>query len=122
QPGVSARKEGDAVSALAGAGKKVEAVYEAPFLAHASMEPMNCTAVVRPDSCEVWASTQMQTPSRDIAAQLTGLPPEKVKVNTLFMGGGFGRRGRVDYVGETVEIARAMPGVPVKLTWSREDD
>jgi len=120
-PGVSARKEGDAARALAGAGKKVEAVYEAPFLAHASMEPMNCTAVVRPDSCEVWASTQMQTPSRDIAAQLTGLPPEKVKVHTLFMGGGFGRRARVDYVGETVEIAKAV-GAPVKLTWSREDD
>ena len=121
QPGVSARKEGDAASALAGAGKKVEAVYEAPFLAHASMEPMNCTAVVRADSCEVWASTQMQTPSRDIAAQLTGLPPERVKVHTLFMGGGFGRRARVDYVGETVEIAKAV-GAPVKLTWSREDD
>jgi isoquinoline 1-oxidoreductase beta subunit len=122
QPGVTARKEGDGATALATARKKIEAVYEAPFLSHAPMEPMNCTAVVRPDSCEVWASTQMQTPSRDLAAQVTGLPKEKVKVNTLFMGGGFGRRGRVDYVGETVEIAKAMPGVPVKLTWSREDD
>jgi isoquinoline 1-oxidoreductase beta subunit len=122
QPGVSARKEGDAAAALASAGKKIERVYEAPFLSHAPMEPMNCTAVVRPDSCEVWASTQMQTPSRDIAAQATGLPKEKVKVNSLYMGGGFGRRARVDYVGETVEIAKAMMGVPVKLTWSREDD
>jgi isoquinoline 1-oxidoreductase subunit beta len=122
QPGVSARKEGDAAAALASATKKIERVYEAPFLSHAPMEPMNCTAVVRADSCEVWASTQMQTPSRDIAAQATGLPKEKVKVNSLYMGGGFGRRARVDYVGETVEIAKAMMGVPVKLTWSREDD
>jgi isoquinoline 1-oxidoreductase beta subunit len=121
QPGVSARKDGDAAGTLAGAAKKIEAVYEAPFLSHAPMEPMNCTARVTADSCEVWASTQMQTPSRDIAAQVTGLPPEKVKVYTMFMGGGFGRRGRVDYVGEVVEIAKAV-GAPVKLTWSREDD
>ncbi len=122
QPGVSARKDGDAASAFAGAARKIEALYEAPFLAHAPMEPMNCTAVVRPDGCEVWASTQMQTPSRDIAAQVTGLPPEKVKVHTLLMGGGFGRRARVDYVAETVEIAKAVGGAPVKLTWTREDD
>jgi isoquinoline 1-oxidoreductase beta subunit len=121
QPGVTARKEGDAPAALAAAPKKIEAVYEAPFLSHAPMEPMNCTAHVRPDSCEIWASTQMQTPSRDAAAQVLGLPPEKVKVNTLYAGGGFGRRARVDYVAETVEIAK-ITGVPVKLTWSREDD
>jgi isoquinoline 1-oxidoreductase subunit beta len=121
QPGVSARKDGDAAGALAGAARKIEAVYEAPFLSHAPMEPMNCTARVTSDSCEVWASTQMQTPSRDIAAQVTGLPPDKVKVYSMFMGGGFGRRGRVDYVAETVEVAKAV-GAPVKLTWSREDD
>jgi isoquinoline 1-oxidoreductase beta subunit len=121
QPGVSARKDGDAARTLAGAARKIEAVYEAPFLSHAPMEPMNCTARVTADSCEIWASTQMQTPSRDIAAQVSGLPPEKVKVYTMFMGGGFGRRARVDYVAETVEVAKAL-GVPVKLTWSREDD
>ena len=121
QPGVTARKEGDAAAAFAAAPKMIEAVYEAPFLSHAPMEPMNCTAHVRSDSCEIWASTQMQTPSRDAAAQVTGLPPDKVKVNTLYAGGGFGRRARVDYVAETVEIAK-LTGVPVKLTWSREDD
>jgi len=121
QPGVSARMDGDAAGALARAARKIEAVYEAPFLSHAPMEPMNCTARVTSDSCEVWASTQMQTPSRDIAAQVTGLPPDKVKVYSMFMGGGFGRRGRVDYVAETVEVAKAV-GAPVKLTWSREDD
>jgi isoquinoline 1-oxidoreductase beta subunit len=122
QQGVVAKTNGDATQALSRVSKKLDAVYEAPYLAHSSMEPMNCTAVLRADGCEVWASTQMQTGSRAIAAQTTGLPPEKVKVNTLFMGGGFGRRGGVDYVRETVEIAQAMPGVPVKLTWTREDD
>jgi isoquinoline 1-oxidoreductase subunit beta len=122
QQGIVAKTAGSAQQALAGATKKIEAVYEAPYLAHSSMEPMNCTAVVRADSCEIWASTQMQTGSRAIAAQTTGLPPQNVKVNTMFMGGGFGRRGGVDYVRETVEVAQAMPGTPVKLTWTREDD
>ncbi|HLK49661.1 MAG TPA: xanthine dehydrogenase family protein molybdopterin-binding subunit [Bryobacteraceae bacterium] len=121
EPGATARAHGDAPATLAAASRRHEAVYEAPFLSHAPMEPMNCTAVVHADSCEIWASTQMQTPSRDYAAQVLGLPPEKVKVNTLFMGGGFGRRARVDYVGETVEIAKKTQ-LPVKLTWTREDD
>jgi isoquinoline 1-oxidoreductase beta subunit len=86
------------------------------------MEPMNCTAVVNADSCEIWAPTQMQAGARSTAAQITGLPPEKVKLNSLFMGGGFGRRGATDYVAEAVEIAKAMQGTPVKLTWTREDD
>ena len=122
QPGAVAKKTGDAEQAIAAASRKFEAVYEAPYLSHAPMEPLNCTAVVRPDSCEVWASTQQQAGSRSSAATVTGLKPEQVKVNTLYMGGGFGRRSNVDYVGETVEIAKAVPGVPVKLTWSREDD
>lgn len=122
QPGGVAKQVGNAPQALAAAAKKIEAVYEAPYLSHASMEPLNCTAVVRADSCEIWASTQMQSGSRQAAAAATGLRPESIKVNTLFMGGGFGRRANVDYVGETIEIAKAMPGVPVKLTWSREDD
>ncbi|HVW84296.1 MAG TPA: molybdopterin cofactor-binding domain-containing protein, partial [Bryobacteraceae bacterium] len=122
QPGAVAKRAGDPDRALSAAAKQIEAVYETPFLSHAPMEPMNCTAVVHPDSCEVWAPTQMQAGSRSTAAQITGLKPENVKVNTLYMGGGFGRRGGTDYVAETVEIAKAMPGTPVKLTWTREDD
>jgi isoquinoline 1-oxidoreductase subunit beta len=122
QKGAEAKKVGDPEVALAGAARKLEAVYEAPYLSHAPMEPMNCTAVVTADRCEVWASTQGQSTARSTAAQITGLPPERVTVNTLFMGGGFGRRSGADYVGEAVEVAKAMPGVPVKLTWTREDD
>jgi isoquinoline 1-oxidoreductase beta subunit len=122
QKGAEAKKVGDPEKALAEAGKKLDAVYEAPYLSHAPMEPMNCTAVVTADRCEVWASTQGQSTARDTAAKITGLAPENVTVNTLFMGGGFGRRSGADYVGETVEVAKAMPGVPVKLTWTREDD
>jgi isoquinoline 1-oxidoreductase beta subunit len=121
-PGANARKEGDAAAGLASGAKRLDAVYEAPFLAHAPMEPMNCTAVVNADSCEVWAPTQMQTPARGGAAQILGLAPEKVKVNSMFMGGGFGRRGRTDYVNDAVEVAKTMPGTPVKVVWSREDD
>ncbi len=121
QKGVPARSVGNVESALNSGAKKLEAVYEVPYLSHAPMEPMNCTAHVRADGCDVWAPTQMQTFSRDIAAKAAGLPPEKVKIHTQFMGGGFGRRGSVDYVGEAVEIAKKV-GTPVKLTWTREDD
>ena len=110
-----------AAAALAAAAKKIEAIYEAPYLAHAPMEPLNCVADVRPDSCEVWASTQRQTAARAEAVRITGLKPEDVQVHTEYMGGGFGRRARADYIGEAVEISKAA-GVPVKLTWSREDD
>jgi len=122
KPGGVAKEVGDANAAIAAAPKKLEAIYETPFLSHAPMEPMNCTAVVNADSCEIWAPTQMQAGARSTAAQITGLPPEKVKLNSLFMGGGFGRRGATDYVAEAVEIAKAMQGTPVKLTWTREDD
>ena len=122
EQGLVAKTNGNAQQAIGSVAKRLDAEYETPYLAHSSMEPMNCTAVVHADSCEIWASTQMQTASRAIAAQTTGLAPEKVKLNTLFMGGGFGRRGGVDYVRETVEIAQKMPGTPVKLTWTREDD
>ena len=116
-----ARTVGDAATALTGAAKKIDAVYQTPYLAHAPMEPLNCTAWVRPDSADVWASTQMQSGARQIAAQKTGLPADKIEIHTEFMGGGFGRRGGSDYVGEAVDIAKAVD-VPVKLTWSREDD
>jgi isoquinoline 1-oxidoreductase subunit beta len=121
KPGAVARKDGDAAASLASAAKKIEAVYETPFLAHAPMEPLNCVAHVRADRCEVWASTQGQTAARDAAAKITGLPPDKVQVYTRFMGGGFGRRARADYIGEAVEVSKAI-GQPVQLTWSREDD
>ena len=121
QPGAVGKTVGDAPGTIAAAAKKLDAVYEAPFLAHACMEPMNCTASVKADSCEIWASTQMPTGAQQIAAKITGLDPHKVRVHTMFMGGGFGRRGGVDFVGEAVEISKAA-GVPVKLTWMREDD
>lgn len=120
-PGANARKDGDAVANL-NSGKRVDAVYQAPYLAHATMEPMNCTVVVNADSCEIWAPTQMQTPARAGAAMILGIAPEKVKLNSTFVGGGFGRRGRTDYVNDAVEVAKTMPGVPVKVVWSREDD
>jgi isoquinoline 1-oxidoreductase beta subunit len=121
KPGAVGRKEGDAAGALASAARKIEAVYETPYLAHAPMEPLNCTAHVRADRCEVWASTQGQTAARNEAVRITGLQPEAVEVHTLYMGGGFGRRARADYIGEAVEVSKAA-GAPVKLTWSREDD
>jgi isoquinoline 1-oxidoreductase beta subunit len=119
--GAVARKEGDAAAGLAGAAKKIEAVYEAPFLAHATMEPMNCTAHVRADSCEVWAPTQFQTFNQMAAAKITGLKPEQVNIHTTFLGGGFGRRAEQDFVMEAVELSKAI-GAPVQVAWSREDD
>ncbi len=121
KPGAVARKVGDAEAAIAGAAKKVEAVYEAPYLSHSPMEPMNCTAHVRADGCELWVATQIQSAAQQTAAQITKLPPDKIQVHTMFLGGGFGRRGGADFVSEAVEISKAA-GVPVKLTWSREDD
>ncbi|MDE3117042.1 MAG: xanthine dehydrogenase family protein molybdopterin-binding subunit, partial [Pseudomonadota bacterium] len=121
QPGAVARKEGDAAAAMAGAVQKIDAVYEAPYQAHVTMEPMNCTADVRSDHVDVWAPTQMQTMSQSLAAQITGLKPEAVNVHTTFLGGGFGRRGWTDFVGDAVESSKAMK-VPVQVTWSREDD
>jgi isoquinoline 1-oxidoreductase beta subunit len=121
KPGAVGRSNGDAAGIMRGAAQKLDAVYEAPFLAHACMEPLNCTAHVQADRCEIWASTQMQSGARQTAAHITGLKPEQVHVNSMFMGGGFGRRGGVDFIGEAVEISKAA-GVPVKLTWMREDD
>jgi len=121
KPGVTAKNRGDAAKALQGASKRIEAVYEVPFLAHATMEPMNCTADVRKDSCDVWVPTQGQTSAQRAAAKITGLPPEAIKVHTTFLGGGFGRRMEPDFVAEAVEISKAA-GVPVQLLWSREDD
>jgi len=121
QPGPVARKEGDVDAGLAAAATKFEANYEVPFLAHATMEPMNCTAYVRPDRCDVWAPTQAQTSSQAAAAKITGLDTNSVFIHTTFLGGGFGRRFEADFIGEAVEVSKAM-GAPVKVTWSREDD
>jgi isoquinoline 1-oxidoreductase beta subunit len=123
EKGAVARKEGDAQAGLAKAAKKIDAVYEVPFLSHAPMEPMNCTIDVRADSAEVWAPTQSPTTSRAVVSQTLGIPLEKVNLHTLFMGGGFGRRGEgeLDFVAEAAELGKAL-GVPVKVTWSREDD
>ncbi len=121
KPGAVARNDGDANAALANGAKKLEAVYEVPYLSHAPMEPMNCTADVRADSAEVWVSTQIQTAAMGTTAKITGLAPDKIQIHTMYLGGGFGRRGGDDFVGEAVEISKAI-GKPVKLTWSREDD
>ena len=119
--GVVARSEGDAPKTLKKAAKRIEALYEVPYAAHACMEPMNCTALVKKDSCELWVPTQAQTSAQFVAAQITGLPADKVKVNTTFLGGGFGRRAEQDFVAEAVQLSMAM-GAPVKLMWTREDD
>lgn len=121
QPGAVARKEGDAAAAMGGAAKKVEAVYEAPYQSHATMEPMNCTAHVRADGCDVWAPTQFQTTSQATAAKITGLNPEQVHIHTTYLGGGFGRRAEIDFITEAVETSKAMQ-VPVQVTFTREDD
>jgi isoquinoline 1-oxidoreductase beta subunit len=121
KPGIAGRTEGDAAGSLTRAAKRIEAVYEAPYLAHACMEPLNCTASVRPDGCEIWASTQMQSGARQAAARITGLDPARIQVHSMYMGGGFGRRGGTDFISEAVEISKAI-GAPVKLTWMREDD
>jgi isoquinoline 1-oxidoreductase beta subunit len=119
--GAIARKDGDVDAALAGAAKKAEAVYEAPFLAHATMEPMNCAADVRADGCDIYAPTQFQTFNQNIGAKISGLKPEQVRVHTTFLGGGFGRRAEQDFSAEAVELSKAI-GAPVQVTWSREDD
>jgi isoquinoline 1-oxidoreductase subunit beta len=121
EPGVAAEREGDVKAALAGAGRRIEATYAAPFLAHATMEPMNCTAEVEADRCTVWAPNQGVDFVVGVAAGITGLPPEKITVHTPYLGGGFGRRFVLDYVAEVVTLAKAV-GRPVKLVWTREED
>jgi isoquinoline 1-oxidoreductase beta subunit len=121
RPAVIAKQEGDVAKAIAGAAKVIEATYEAPFLAHATMEPMNCTAHVRSDGCDVWVGTQVVTRAQAAAAAAAGLPLEKVRVHNQLLGGGFGRRLDVDYVTQAVKIAKEVD-FPVKLIWSREED
>ncbi|OYX73133.1 MAG: aldehyde dehydrogenase [Rhizobiales bacterium 32-66-11] len=116
-------KQGDAKAALAGAAKTVTATYSFPYLNHATMEPMNATALYTADKCEVWVPTQNGEASLAVAAEAAGLPVQKCDVHKLLLGGGFGRRGNFqDYVRQAVLIAKQMPGTPVKLLWSREED
>ncbi|WP_041770248.1 xanthine dehydrogenase family protein molybdopterin-binding subunit [Metapseudomonas resinovorans] len=119
--GVQARAEGDVQGAMAKAAKKVEVVYQVPFLAHACMEPVNCTAHVRKDGCDLWLGVQVPTRAKALAAQLTGLPEESVVVHNQLLGGGFGRRLEVDFVQHAVEVAKQVD-YPVKVVYSREED
>jgi isoquinoline 1-oxidoreductase subunit beta len=121
QSGKVARNQGNADAALASSPKKFERIFEAPFLAHATMEPMNCTADVKANSCDVYVPTQGQTASHNAAIGASGLTADKVKIHTTYLGGGFGRRGEADFVTEAVETSKAV-GAPVKVVWSREDD
>jgi isoquinoline 1-oxidoreductase beta subunit len=121
QPGSVARNNGDAQAEIKNNSRSFERIYEVPFLAHACMEPMNCTADVRADRCDVWVPTQGQTSAKGAAVAASGLPAKSVNIYTTYLGGGFGRRGEADYVTDAVETSKAV-GKPVKLIWTREDD
>ncbi len=121
QEGYPIRLEGDPSKALDAAARRLEAVYEFPFQAHAPLETMNCTADVRSDSCEVWIPTQTPETAHANVIKMLGLPPEAVKIHTTLLGGGFGRRLFVDYADEAVELSKAV-GKPVQLVWMRTDD
>ncbi|MFO0988495.1 MAG: molybdopterin cofactor-binding domain-containing protein [Alphaproteobacteria bacterium] len=117
-----ANQTGDSKAAIAGAAKKVEAVYAYPFQNHACMEPMNATVLYTADKCEVWTGTQNGEGAFAAAVQASELPAAKVDVHKIMLGGGFGRRGRSDYVIQAVKLAKQMPGTPIKMIWSREED
>jgi isoquinoline 1-oxidoreductase beta subunit len=117
-----ARNDGEVEAAFSSAAKRVEAEYYAPFLNHAPLEPMNCTALVKGDRVEVWAPTQNAEATHAAAAAAAGVPLENVEVHLTYLGGGFGRRGFQDYTRQAVAIAKAVGGRPVKLLWSREED
>ena len=121
QSGDRVRDEGDVDAAMKKAARVVEAVYELPFQAHGCPEPMNCTAFVRDDVCDVWVPTQNQSGTQEVASAITGLPLDRVRVHTTFLGGGFGRRGDVEFVTEAVELSKAVKA-PVKVVWTREED
>jgi isoquinoline 1-oxidoreductase beta subunit len=122
-PGTSAAKAGDVMATLGKAAKTIDVEYSVPYLAHAPMEPLNCTVSITQDKCEIWTGTQFQTLDQMIAGKITGLKPEQVEIHTEFLGGGFGRRANPtsDFVAEAVEVAKSAGG-PVKTVWAREDD
>ena len=121
--GAQVAQKGDVTGALAKAKTKLTSEYEFPYLAHAPMEPLNCTVKIDGDRCEIWTGTQFQTVDQMVAAKILGTSPEKVAIHTTFLGGGFGRRASPtsDFVSEAVIVAKAA-GVPVKVVWTREDD
>src|SRR5262249_16397341 len=121
-PAYVGNKTGDVTSALPGAAKKIEAVYNYPYQNHATMEPMNATALYTADKCEVWCGTQNGEAAFAAVLEGSGLPADKCDVHKQILGGGFGRRGQTDYVRQAVEIAKQMPGTPINLLWSREED
>jgi isoquinoline 1-oxidoreductase subunit beta len=121
KPGAVAQNIGDVNAAMANAATKVEAIYQLPFLAHAALEPMNCTVHVRKDGCDVWVGTQALARCQAAAGKVTGLPLDKVVVHNHLLGGGFGRRLEADGVARAVQIAMQVDG-PVKVVWTREED
>jgi isoquinoline 1-oxidoreductase beta subunit len=123
QPGAIANKEGDITSVKEKAARKLDVVYDMPYLAHAPMEPLNCVADVKADSCEIWVGTQFQTADLMAASRITGLKPGSIKLHTTLLGGGFGRRAVLDshFVMEAVQVSKAIM-TPVKVVWTREDD
>jgi isoquinoline 1-oxidoreductase beta subunit len=121
KPGAKVIEKGDSKKALGEAKKKVEATYFVPFVAHTTMEPMNCTAHVRDGQCDVWVPTQGQLVAQLVASQVSGVPPEKVQIHTTFLGCGLGRRARPDFVVDAVLVSKVV-GKPVKVVWTREED
>ncbi|HVJ44336.1 MAG TPA: xanthine dehydrogenase family protein molybdopterin-binding subunit [Dongiaceae bacterium] len=121
QDGVPGAHAGDVDKAMAGAAQKLEAVYQVPFLAHTTMEPLNCTVHVRKDGCDIWVGSQVVSRAQATAVEVTGLKPEQVQVHNHYLGGGFGRRLEVDFVTQAVKIGQQVNG-PVKLIWTREED
>jgi isoquinoline 1-oxidoreductase subunit beta len=119
--GAVARKDGDVTKGFSDAKTRVDAVYQQPFLAHATMEPVNCTVHVRPDGCDIWLGTQVPTRIVDTAVQITGLPAEKITVHNHLLGGGFGRRLEFDMATQALKIGKQL-GTPVKVVWTREED
>ncbi len=122
QPAFIGNQNGDAKTAIGSAAKKVEAVYNYPYQNHAAMEPLNATALYTADKCEVWCGTQNGEAAFAATLEVSGLPADKCEVHKIMLGGGFGRRGQTDYVRQAVAIAKQMPGTPIKLLWSREED
>ena len=121
QSGAVARKEGDPSAAMASAARRIDAVYQQPMLAHATMEPLNCTVHVRKDTCDIWVGTQVPTFALNAVAKVTGLPKEAVRVHNHLLGGGFGRRLEVDFIEQAVRVGRQVSH-PVQVVWTREED
>jgi isoquinoline 1-oxidoreductase beta subunit len=121
QNGAVARKDGDVTKGFADAKTRVDAVYQQPFLAHATMEPVNCTVSVRADGCDIWVGTQVPTRAVDAGVRITGLPADKITVHNHLLGGGFGRRLETDFIAQALKVGKQL-NTPVKVVWTREED